>query len=109
MIYNKQRISKVKEKKVLRKVKSQWIVVSLVTFGMIAGAGLVQTASANDISSQKVVATALSNTNHGDNSSTSPSSTDSSNSSTSLSNTDSSNSSTSLSSTDSSNSSTSLS
>ncbi|KMK52699.1 hypothetical protein FEFB_15680 [Fructobacillus sp. EFB-N1] len=53
MIYNKKNLRKVEDKKVLRKVKSQWVVVSLASFGLIAGIGVVQHVSVSADSVQQ--------------------------------------------------------
>lgn len=37
MLYNKSKISKAKDKKILKKVKKQWVVVSMATFAVVGG------------------------------------------------------------------------
>ncbi|GAP03257.1 hypothetical protein FPFC_050740 [Fructobacillus pseudoficulneus] len=45
MLYNKNNLRKVEDKKVLRKVKRQWVVMSLASFAFIGGMGAVQQVS----------------------------------------------------------------
>ncbi|WP_413627950.1 MucBP domain-containing protein [Fructilactobacillus vespulae] len=43
MLYNRNQINKITDKKIMKKVKSQWVVVSLATFMLLGGAGFTIT------------------------------------------------------------------